>query len=337
MNIFIDTNILLDFYRLSSGDLEELRKIAKLSKVGKIRLFISDFLKDEFFRNREAAISSAIEQFRKSRADLQLPNLVRIYSTAQELINIRDAFVETKEILMEEVQENIRNSSLMADSVIAELFESTDIQKVSKEIITVGTERSSLSKPPGKRDSCGDAVHWEWLLEILPSKEDLFLISRDEDYESPLNPGSLGSYLQDEWKNKKGSRCILYSSLKDFLAEHFPDIKLADEIDKLCAIEQLEKSSDFKTTHDLIQILKKFDDFREQEILRIVNAYITNDQVWRVLGDTDVLEFALKLTDLAQKLKLYGNVESLVEMLEALYPTESGSRAMSIGPRRSRS
>ena len=52
MNICIDTNVLLDFYRLSGGDLEELRKIAKLSANKHISLYISDYLRDEFYRNR---------------------------------------------------------------------------------------------------------------------------------------------------------------------------------------------------------------------------------------------------------------------------------------------
>ena len=57
MNLFIDTNILLDFYRMSSGDLEEIRKIARLSANKKIRLLISDFVIDEFNRNREGVIA----------------------------------------------------------------------------------------------------------------------------------------------------------------------------------------------------------------------------------------------------------------------------------------
>ena len=326
LNIFIDTNILLDFYRLSSGDLEELRKIAKLSKAGKIRLLVSDYVKDEYYRNREGVINSAVEQFKKSRIELHLPNLVKVYSTALELRTIKDTFESKKGVLISEVYENIANASLMADSVIEDLFASTEIHSVSAGVINAGVERSTHARPPGKRESCGDAVHWEWLLTILPVNEDLIIISADKDYESPLHPGNLSNYLRDEWKEKKRSECILYSSLTAFLTDLFPDIKLADEVDKVCAIEQLEASYNFKTTHEAISRLTQFDDFSEAEILRLVKAYNTNDQVSRILGDDDIRDFAIKLCNWAIEAELHEEVEPLVELLEKLEPTESGSK-----------
>ena len=75
MNVFIDTNLLLDFFRMSSGDLDEIRKIALLSKSGELNLLISDFVQDEFFRNRETVISTALKQFEKSKAELHRPNI----------------------------------------------------------------------------------------------------------------------------------------------------------------------------------------------------------------------------------------------------------------------
>ena len=67
MHIFIDANIFLDFYRLSYGDLEELRKIAKLTENEKITLYLSELLVDEYSRNRENAIAQAVNQFKNSK------------------------------------------------------------------------------------------------------------------------------------------------------------------------------------------------------------------------------------------------------------------------------
>lgn len=326
MNLFIDTNILLDFYRLSTGDLEELRKIAKLSSVGKIRLFISDYVKDEYSRNRESVIAAAVEQFRKSRIELQLPNLVRAYSASQELKQIKESFNEKKEMVLENLNEDIQEASLHADSVIKELFESSEIRTVPDEIIKAGIDRSLHSRPPGKRDSYGDAIHWEWLLSISAKGEDFFIVSGDRDYESPLHPGVLSAYLQDEWQKLNASRCILFSSLEAFLMEYFPDIQLADEVDKILAIEQLEKSHNFQTTHNAIKSLGKFDDFKNVEIIRLINSYLTNDQIVRILGDEDVREFGFRLCDLAIAAGISDEVEPLVGMLESLEPTESGSQ-----------
>ena len=79
MNVFIDTNIFLGFYSFSGGDLEELRKISKLSKNGTINLFVSDYLLDEFRRNRESVIKQGIDQLSQSKIDLHLPNLARSF------------------------------------------------------------------------------------------------------------------------------------------------------------------------------------------------------------------------------------------------------------------
>ena len=41
MNLFIDTNIFLSFYHLSSDDLEELRKLAALLEQKKATLYLT--------------------------------------------------------------------------------------------------------------------------------------------------------------------------------------------------------------------------------------------------------------------------------------------------------
>lgn len=318
MNIFIDTNVLLDFYRLSGGDLDELRRVAKLSENGKITLLLSEYLKDEFYRNREGVISHAINQFRKSRTELHLPNLVRVYPDSEELKKVKDEFEKHMKSLTESLLEDIRKSSLKADSVISEVFNSTESTDVSPEIIQRGITRSTLSQPPGKKDSCGDSIHWEWLLEIVPDGQDLTIISGDGDFESNLQEGSISSYLQDEWNNKKGTHCTLYKSLSAFFNEYFPDIRLADEVDKECSIEKLDKSPNFATTHNAIKKLASHDDFSRDEILRLVSAYISNEQIHWILGDEDVHSFAMKLVSLAYAVDLIEEVQPLELMLSKL-------------------
>lgn len=318
MNIFIDTNVLLDFYRLSGGDLDELRRVAKLSENGKITLLLSEYLKDEFYRNREGVISIAINQFSKSRTELYLPNLVRVYPDSEELKKVTDEFKKHMKSLTESLLEDIRKSSLKADSVISEVFNSTESTDVSSEIIQRGITRSTLSQPPGKKDSCGDSIHWEWLLEIVPDGQDLTIISGDGDFESNLQKGSISSYLQDEWNKKKGSHCTLYKSLSAFFNKFFPDIWLADEVDKECSIEKLDKSQNFLTTHNAIKKLASHDDFSRDEILRLVSAYISNKQIHWILGDEDVYSFAMKLVSLAYAVDLIDEVQPLELMLSKL-------------------
>jgi len=261
MNIFIDTNILLGFYQFSSGFLEELRKVAKLSGTAKIRLFLSDYVKDEFDRNREAAIKSALDSLKGIQLEWALPHIVRTYPQFKEIKRLKREIEKAKRSLLEAVKRDIQKATLHADIVIAELFDSTEVVQVSEEILKAGIERSNHSKPPGKAGSCGDAVHWEWLLMTVPDKEDLFIISGDSDFVSPLPPHPLSRYLSDEWKRKKASKCVLYPTLADFLKKHFPEIKIVDEAEK----EALSKPSELAwpfvdRTTEMANVIRRLDE-----------------------------------------------------------------------------
>lgn len=250
MNIFIDTNILLDFYRLSKGDLEELRKIAKLSETKKIRLFISDYLKDEVYRNREAVIARSVADFIDKPIELPLPNMFKAYPEYGTISRLLKELKKAKGALLEAVERDIRKSALIADSVIADLFLSTETIPVPEQTMRLGIDRTHHGKPPGKRGSCGDSVHWEWLLLAVPKKEDLSIISNDRDYESPLQADKLSAYLGEEWRLKKASKCTLHSSLSSFLKEHFPNIKISEDIDKVPGTET-------KAQHDFYSLAQQ--------------------------------------------------------------------------------
>lgn len=54
INIFIDTNIYLSFYRLSSEDLDRLEELTVLIKdTSDVTLYTTSQLCDEFNRNRD--------------------------------------------------------------------------------------------------------------------------------------------------------------------------------------------------------------------------------------------------------------------------------------------
>ena len=53
MNVFIDTNVFLSFYHLSSDDLEELQKLAVLLRQSKVRLWLPEQVRIGPRRNGE--------------------------------------------------------------------------------------------------------------------------------------------------------------------------------------------------------------------------------------------------------------------------------------------
>jgi predicted nucleic acid-binding protein len=318
MNVFIDTNVLLDFFRMSSGDLEELRKLARLESTGSIKLLVSDAAFDEFSRNRERVIAESLSQFMKSKFELHRPNIIRPHAESVELEHMQSRIRELTKTIVERVTAEAVAGETTADKVVNELFAAAKIHTVDSKIVDTAIHRTTLRKPPGKKDSFGDAIHWEWLLAHVPKSEDLHIISRDGDFESQLSVGSLEPYLAFEWANRKSSTCHLYLSLSSFLKRHFPNIQLADQLAKGAAIEKLEKSSNFATTHNAVARLTQFDDFTAAELQRIINAYQSNNQINWILGDDDVKEFAHKLVTIAYSSDLVDAVFPIEEMLNEL-------------------
>lgn len=322
MKVFIDTNILLDIYHLSGSDLEELRKLKKMVEKGKVELLVSKQIIDEFWRNRERVIADAMKRFRDSKASAQIPNIIRIYPEAKELKEAVDKVNQIVKQLSDRAIADIEADTLKSDEVIKELFSAIKVGAVSPSLIERAQLRSNVGNPPGKKDSLGDAINWEWLLEqeIEFWDDELVIISADGDYESELTKGKPKEYLLREWNDKNiGCELQLEKSLADFLKAKFPDIQLEEEIDKIEAMEQLEDSRSFASTHKAIATLDDYDDFKDSEVKRIIKSYLDNNQIRRILEDADVREFALKVVELAKSEETIGIAKSLKDLLEQLY------------------
>ena len=70
MNLFIDSNIFLSFYHLTSDDLEELKKLGVLLRQGEVRLFLPSQVVEEIRRNRENKIADAVKRLRGQELSL---------------------------------------------------------------------------------------------------------------------------------------------------------------------------------------------------------------------------------------------------------------------------
>lgn len=295
MNIFIDTNILLDLYHLSGPDLDELKKVIKLHQTSQIKIYLPKQVKDEFYRNRERVVKESIELFEKSKASSSLPNMAKTHDRIPELRGLQESFNQLVRDIKADVTLQAVESRLKADELIEVLFDQFKEESIDQEIILKAKDRQQIGNPPGKRDSLGDAINWEWLIVSVPELEDLNIVSGDGDFESVLTPGAVKDFLQREWRARKRSEIRLFKGLPELLKEYFPDIKLSDEIDKKDAILKLESSYNFAATHAAIAKLNKYDQFNENEQLRLVNAFIENQQVNWIVGDEDVFDFAKKL------------------------------------------
>lgn len=317
MRVFVDTNILLELYHMSGTDLDELMKIVKLSDNDQIEILLPQQVADEFWRNRERVIREALDRFAKTKAEQFLPNIIRTNPKAIELRNAVDLVNSLVKTLRVETEIQINNQDLVADKIIESLFRKC--KPVASEIIHKAVLRNKLGNPPGKAGSLGDAINWEWLLSRSTTFDDLIIISADGDYESELVPSTPKEFLVREWERTTTAGTLtLYKGLPEFLKAHFPDIKLSGEIDKLAAIEKLEKSLSFAATHTAIAKLNRFDDFTEDEIARIALAYDKNNQVRMIFGDPDVTVFAKKIIPLAKTPQALESIKILEQLLEQI-------------------
>jgi hypothetical protein len=159
---------------------------------------------------------------------------------------------------------------------------------------------------------------------VIANGRDLHLVSGDGDYESDLHKDTAKEALVREWTATKKSRIFLYKSLPELLKQHFPEIKLANEIEKAVAIEMLVSSRNFATTHRAVAELESIDDFTDTDLANLFTAFFDNDQVAWILGDPDVERFAVKIIGLGKLRKLQA-ADKLQGMLDKLIKARAGA------------
>lgn len=291
MNLFIDTNIFLSFYHFSSDDLAELGKLGVLVRREKVNLLLPDQVVTEFRRNRANKIADALKRLRAQRLKLQFPQLCREYEEYDRLRECQREYQQHHAELIGRIEEDIAEESLKADVTIRELFELASSTATSSDMVGRARVRSEIGNPPGKRGSLGDAINWEALLETVPPGEALHFISDDKDYCSALDDDLFDAFLLDEWATVKKSELVFYKRLSSFFKKEFPDISLADELEKDGLIAQLGASESFRETHAVIRKLSAYSDFSHAQINDIVSAAVSNNQVNWIVGDPDVETF----------------------------------------------
>lgn len=312
MNLFIDTNVFLSFFHLSSDDLEELRKLVVLLRGREVKLWLPDQVNDEFFRNREIKIADALKRFRDQRFNLQYPQMSKDYEEYETLRTLQRNFEEGHAALQRKIESDAIEGRLKADEVIRELFAGAERIHDTPEIVSSARHRHDLGNPPGKPESLGDAVNWESLLVAIPDEEDIHFISEDGDYTSALSASTFNRFLSAEWTAKKRGSVIFYRKLSSFFRDHFPNIRIASDYEKGLLIRSLANSGSFAETHAAIgRLHQHLGEFTAAQASAIISAAVTNNQVYWIINDEDIREFLVALIEAHQQ-----NLEAT--MLETL-------------------
>jgi predicted nucleic acid-binding protein len=315
MNLFIDTNIFLSFFHLSSDDLQELKKLAVLVRTKKIVLHLTEQVTIEFRRNRALKIADALKRLHEQRTTFQFPQFCKDY---EQYGLIRKSLKETQQALstlLAKVEEDISYERLKADEIIKEIFDSVGPIATTEPILNAARKRIEIGNPPGKDNSLGDAINWEALLSVVPNNQDLVLVTDDKDYISPLNDSELNPFLLSEWSARKNSQIRFYRRLSAMLGDLFPDIKLETELEKEELIREFAASPNFASTHIAIAKLSKYSDFSTLQINEIVAAVITNSQISWIIADEDVSKFIANVIRGREQIIDAHNHKALLELV----------------------
>ena len=298
--LFLDANIVLDFYRFGPDDLAEIEKLKALVEDREVTLVATEHLRDEISRNRETVLSQTIRDLEGLKFGFSVPKFLEERPEAKKIRELLKEVNAQHTSLLESLRQEIESNQLPADAVIARLFNNALIIHSSDALELDAIRRKKLGHPPGKRQSIGDALHWVSLL----NDERIYgisIVSRDGDFASDLKPSKVKSFLRQEWKKHKGEHAPvrLYSSLSKYLQNNHPDIVLSDEVRKNELISELRASPNFLSTHNLISDLSQFTYFTRGQVDRLFSALVNNTQVGWIGTDDDIKDFYMSLREKA--------------------------------------
>ncbi|MCK0129493.1 PIN domain-containing protein [Erythrobacter sp. F6033] len=298
LQVFIDANIYLRFFAYSTDALDELEKFRALCEAKKIKLFLTDQVKREIARNRDAEVSRALGRFEKSFSSPEIPRFAANFDETVAVYEAAKALTAAKSSLREKLDAYIDSNSLPADDLVNQLELVSELLVADDHDFMAARDRRDFGDPPGKRDSLGDQLNWEMLLDQAATNSDLHIITQDGDFFSKLDKDLPDRALVNEWHDEKSADLFIYRSLGEFAKKHFPEIKLPSDVFRTEWVSRLAKTRSFSTTHTYVEKLQGiFDDLTLEDAVRLFQAMIENEQINWISEDEDVKEFFLKLYD----------------------------------------
>jgi predicted nucleic acid-binding protein len=317
MNIFIDTNVLLSFYEYSKEDLEELRKLVPIVNNSAHKLLLTKQVVDEFYRNRENVIANTLKEFEREVLKIKIPPIFKSYEEHVELTKSMENSAKIRSKLIDSLKKDISNELLVADQIVESLFSKGFKVETTEETVKKAELRLMAGNPPGKGKSLGDAINWECLLNSVANGEELHLISQDSDYSSDFDNQCMSQFLLKEWKAGFRGEIHYYKSLTSFFKLHFSNIHLADQLEVELLIKDLIASSNFASSRRILKMLSRYENLSDMQLNAIVDASISNNQIYWIAADDDIKEYLdiitrgheSKINDVAYK-KLMGHMTS---------------------------
>ena len=211
--LFVDTNVLLDFYRIRKSDIST--KYLEQLEACKDRLIIGAQVEMEYKKNRQRVIVETLNNYgTPDWSKLSPPALLAEHQATKMVEKKKKELLDQKTKINEKIQK-ILSDPIHHDPVyqcLQRLFKGNspyNLSRVKKERFTIrrlARKRFILGYPPRKQSdtSIGDAVNWEWIVQCaMDSGKHVVIVTRDTDY-GAIYGGS--SYLNDWLKQEFSER-----------------------------------------------------------------------------------------------------------------------------------
>ena len=219
LHLFIDTNILLNFYSFPEDQLGVIDELVEHICDDKIAFHLPKHVENEFERNRESKLRAAIIDFKNLQLPTAIPAVMRGTETANQYEDALKKAQAAKKTLIANITGLAHERELEVDKKISALFERATRYDEDDECFARAVARMHKGNPPGKDNSLGDRYNWEVLLEHIPIG-DLYIVSNDGDYASMLSDidkkaARPMAFLANEWaENKNGASLHIATKIK---------------------------------------------------------------------------------------------------------------------------
>ncbi|MCF8879648.1 PIN domain-containing protein [Hyphobacterium sp. SN044] len=278
--VFIDTNVLLDFYR--QGGESVSRQTQALIK-HKERIITGDQVRMEFLKNRQIVIKQGSESIPKTE-NFTPPAMV---AESQPAGAVRKRLAELNKFKgkLKKRFSNILEKPAQYDPVykaVNKIFDHKGPNNLSRPgsrrfyIRNLARKRFILGYPPRKSgdNSIGDALNWEWIIDCAtksPNNTGVLIVTRDEDFGVYFNKKM---YLND-W---------LYREFRDRVSRKKPIEITAKLSDAIKMLDEVVNQEDEKVEEQIVEMR-----MRRNRAVHEGSPHITNDQIEAWLASIEPL------------------------------------------------